>query len=95
MRVEEVIIIGAGPAGIAAAIQLKRFGIKALIFEKDRIGGLLRNANRIENYPGFPEGISGIRFVERLEERVGGEKIVDHSLSRETGHYLRDLRHPG
>ncbi|MFH1250178.1 MAG: NAD(P)-binding domain-containing protein, partial [bacterium] len=40
----EVIIIGAGPAGISAALQLKRYDIPALLIEKDRIGGLLLNA---------------------------------------------------
>ncbi|HIE03451.1 MAG TPA: FAD-dependent oxidoreductase, partial [Candidatus Latescibacteria bacterium] len=47
----KVVVIGAGPAGVAAAIQLKRYGIKPLVFEKDRIGGLLWNANLVENYP--------------------------------------------
>ncbi len=64
--VYEVAIIGAGPAGIAAAIQMKRYEIDALIFEKDEIGGLIRNANKIGNYPGYPKGISGIRFVELM-----------------------------
>ncbi len=52
-------IIGAGPAGIAAAIQLKRSGYTPLLFEKNRCGGLLRNAHLVENYPGYYEGISG------------------------------------
>ena len=60
---DEVIIIGAGPAGLAAAIQLKRYGVNPLIFERAEVGGLLRNANLVENYPGFPRGISGPRLV--------------------------------
>jgi thioredoxin reductase (NADPH) len=63
MQVEDVIIIGAGPAGLANAIQLKRYGIHPLIFEREQVGGLLRNANLVENYPGFPHGISGQRLV--------------------------------
>jgi thioredoxin reductase len=59
MNVENVVIIGAGPAGIAAALQLHRYGINPIILEKDKIGGLLRNADLVENYPGFPDGISG------------------------------------
>ncbi|MCU0289242.1 MAG: NAD(P)/FAD-dependent oxidoreductase [Acidobacteria bacterium] len=66
-----IAIIGGGPAGVSAAIQLKRFDITAQMFEKNRIGGLLWNAHRIENYPAFPEGISGaglaIRFKNHLE----------------------------
>ncbi len=66
MRTHEVVIIGAGPAGIMAAIQLKRSGISPLLMEKERIGGLLLNANLVENYPGFPEGVTGEEFVELM-----------------------------
>ncbi|UCE73875.1 MAG: NAD(P)/FAD-dependent oxidoreductase [Methanomassiliicoccales archaeon] len=55
----DVVIVGAGPAGIAAGIYLKRAGFEPLVFEKEDIGGLLLNANFVENYPGFPEGIGG------------------------------------
>lgn len=64
MNVENVVIIGAGPAGIAAALQLHRYGIKPIILEKDKIGGLLRNADLVENYPGFPDGISGVNLTD-------------------------------
>jgi thioredoxin reductase (NADPH) len=63
MKIEDVIIIGAGPSGIAAAIQLRRYGVNAVVLEKDMIGGLLRNANLVENYPGFPRGISGPELI--------------------------------
>lgn len=65
-----IIIIGAGAAGISAAIQLKRFGLKPLVFEKREIGGLLHNANLVENYPGFPEGISGHALVELFKRQL-------------------------
>ncbi len=65
-----VVIVGAGPAGIAAAIQLRHCGIDPLVFEKGEPGGLLRNANFVENYPGFPEGISGRRLVEILKDQL-------------------------
>jgi thioredoxin reductase (NADPH) len=64
MGARDVVVIGAGPAGIAAAIQLKRHGIEPVILEKGEIGGLLRNANLVENYPGFPNGISGPNLIE-------------------------------
>ena len=55
----EVAIIGAGVAGISCAVQLKRQGIEPLVFEKSEVGGLIRNASLVENYPGFPQGLSG------------------------------------
>ena len=70
MKIYDVIIIGAGPAGISCAIQFTRYGIEFLIFEKKRIGGLLINANLIENYPGFPYGIKGRDIVKRLEKHL-------------------------
>lgn len=66
----EVIIIGAGPAGLSAAIQLKRYGISPRIFEREAIGGLLRNANLVENYPGFPNGIRGLALVRLFREQA-------------------------
>jgi thioredoxin reductase len=66
MRTHEVVIIGAGPAGIMAAIQLKRSGISPVLLEKEQVGGLLLNANLVENYPGFPEGVTGEEFVKLM-----------------------------
>jgi len=70
MKVEDVIIIGAGPAGISCAIQLKRYGIEPLIFEKNEIGGMLRYANLVENYPGFPNGIRGIDLAGLFKKQI-------------------------
>ena len=84
MKTEDVIIVGAGPAGLATAIQLKRYGIHPLLFERVRVGGLLHNANLVENYPGFPHGISGPRLVnlfarqaQRLNIAVIYEEVVE------------------
>lgn len=75
MKREVVSIIGAGPAGIAAAIQLKRSGISPLVVEKGRVGGLLKNAHCVENYPGFPDGIAGIDLVSLLERQLAGHGL--------------------
>lgn len=69
-KVYDVIIIGAGPAGIAAAIQLKRYGINFLLLEKGSIGGLLKNASLVENYPGFPKGITGLKLINLFKKHL-------------------------
>jgi thioredoxin reductase (NADPH) len=90
MKVEDVIIIGAGPAGIATAIQLKRYGVHPLLFERALVGGLLRNANLVENYPGFPRGISGTKLVKlfvsqakNLDIEVTYEEVIDLVYDKE------------
>jgi thioredoxin reductase (NADPH) len=75
MEIHKVVIVGAGPAGIATAIQLKRYGIMALLFEKDEVGGLLRNANLVENYPGFPGGITGADLARRFAQQLNEEAV--------------------
>lgn len=72
---EKVAIIGAGPAGIAAAIQLKRMGIEPRLFEKEKVGGLLNNAYIVENYPGFPEGIAGQKLAGLFKRHLSRWKI--------------------
>lgn len=78
MNIEDVIIVGAGPAGISCAIQLKRYGINPIILEHNQIGGLAINANKIENYLGFPEGISGQEFVNLLKKHLENYRIEIH-----------------
>jgi len=75
MLKSEIGIIGAGPSGIACAIQLKRYGIDYLFFEKEYSGGLIKNAFLIENYLGFPEGITGEEFVRLLKRQIQKHKI--------------------
>ncbi|MEO0165412.1 MAG: NAD(P)/FAD-dependent oxidoreductase [candidate division WOR-3 bacterium] len=79
-----VAIIGAGPAGIACAIQLKRSKIAFLIFEREKPGGLLRNANFVENYPGFPDGIKGEKLVALFQQQLQNNKIniIKESVER-------------
>jgi thioredoxin reductase (NADPH) len=66
----DCLIIGAGPAGITAAVQLKRSGHSVALIEKDRIGGLLLNARKVENYLGFVDGISGPDLVKHFEDQL-------------------------
>ncbi|MEW6717179.1 MAG: NAD(P)/FAD-dependent oxidoreductase [Chloroflexota bacterium] len=84
MSIEQVCIIGAGPAGLASAIQLKRYGIAALIFERGQIGGLLHNANLVENYPGFPNGLPGPDLAALFEKQM--KKIGVKPIFQEVTH---------
>lgn len=76
MQPRPVVVIGAGPAGVAAGIQLQRYGLETLIYEKDTIGGLLRNANLVENYPGFPGGISGLDLVNLIRKQAEEARLT-------------------
>jgi len=92
MNEVKVAIIGAGPAGIACAIQLKRSGIETIVLEKNQIGGLLRNANLVENYPGFGSGITGLELVAKFKESldINGVSIIParaEKISRIDNHF--------
>jgi thioredoxin reductase (NADPH) len=62
----DVMIVGGGPAGLAAAIYTSRAKLKTVVFEKETLGGQPMNTELIENYPGFEEGISGAELGSRM-----------------------------
>jgi len=64
----DLLIIGAGPGGMAAAIYARRSGLDFLIAEKNMAGGQIINTDYIENYPGFGEGLSGFELAQKLSE---------------------------
>jgi len=66
----DLIIIGAGPAGLTAALYAGRFRLTTLIFEKMAPGGQIILSSRIENFPGFPGGISTEELVERFKSQI-------------------------
>lgn len=77
----DIIIIGAGPAGMTAAIYALRAGRTALIIEKGSVGGQITLTDTVENYPGLP-GISGAELAERIMSQVtacGGETVPDEA----------------
>ncbi len=71
----DIIVIGAGPAGLTAAIYALRFGKSVLIIEKETFGGQITHSPKVENYPGFKE-MSGTEFADKLIDQtisLGGE----------------------
>ncbi len=66
----DVIIIGAGPAGLTAGLYSGRYRLKTLIFEKLAVGGQIIMSATIENYPGFPGGISTFELMGKMEKQA-------------------------
>jgi thioredoxin reductase (NADPH) len=69
-RSYQAVIIGGGPAGLTAGLYCARSRFDALLIEKGIIGGQITNAERVENYPGFPKGISGIELGQLIHEQA-------------------------
>ncbi len=68
--VYDVIIIGGGPAGLTAGIYTSRARLGTLLLEKNITGGIAATTDRLENYPGFPDGISGMELLERIKKQA-------------------------
>lgn len=72
--IRDVIMIGAGPSALAAAVYTTREDIDTVLYEKGVIGGMAAITDRVDNYPGFPEGVEGMKLAELLQaqaERFG------------------------
>lgn len=89
----DVIIIGAGPAALTAAIYTTREDIDTLLFERGVVGGLAAVTDKIDNYPGFPEGVEGLTLAQELQkqaERFGAViELGEVTAIKDEGEYKR------
>src|SRR4249919_194547 len=81
----DTVIVGAGPAGLAAAVYGASEGLRTIVIEREAPGGQAGTSSRIENYLGFPSGVSGEELASRALQqarRLGAEILVTRSITR-------------
>lgn len=69
-KIQDVIMIGTGPSALAAAVYTTREEIETVLYEKSVVGGLAAITDKIDNYPGFPEGIEGMKLADNFQAQA-------------------------
>jgi thioredoxin reductase (NADPH) len=69
-KIHDVVMVGAGPSALAAAVYTTREDIETVLYEKGVIGGLAAITDQVDNYPGFPDGIAGMTLAEQLQKQA-------------------------
>jgi len=94
-EIYDIIVVGGGPAGLTAAIYASRMGMKTLVLEANAPGGRAIEAPLIENFPGFPDGVSGFELVDRMlkQAETFGVKIKfpEKALDMELKNILKSV----
>jgi thioredoxin reductase (NADPH) len=100
----DLIIVGGGPTALTTAIYAARDGFDVLVIERSGLGGQAGITERLDNYPGFPEGVTGAEFAERIIEQakrygvelLSAQNVVsvandmdDHYVTTDSGHVYR------
>lgn len=87
-KIQDLIIVGAGPSALAAALYTSREDIDTIVYEKAAVGGLVTTIDRVDNYPGFPDGVDGYTLTESMERQAEkfGAKIKSGEVSSVRSH---------
>ena len=91
-QVHDLIILGGGPAGLTAAIYAGRAALKTLVLAGSLVGGQVSNTGKIENFPGFPDGVDGPDLAQRMHEQAGDETCLGLSRKARISHKSRRNR---
>ena len=70
MKEYEVVIVGGGPAGLTAGLYASRYGLNTILLERSLFGGQIVNASEVHNYPGFPNGVSGMDLGQLIYDQA-------------------------
>ena len=70
LEIHDVVMVGAGPSALAAAIYTTREDVETVLYEKGAVGGLAAITDKVDNYPGFPDGIEGMKLADQLQKQA-------------------------